>query len=123
LIVVPVWSSQDFVDTLSSVFYGGFEFFRAYASLMTVASRAIVERLDIFGSVALREISVLIDPLLDAFLLQAPEERLGDSIVPAAAPSTPAGLESICSAEASPIDTAVLNPDRNGSPFRVAVFA
>ena len=47
---------------------------------MAVASRLIVERFDVVRNIASGNFSVLVDPLLDALLLQTAEERLGDRI-------------------------------------------
>jgi len=46
---------------------------------------AIVERIDVVGHIALREFTGLVDVLLDALFLQAAEEGLGHSVVPAVA--------------------------------------
>jgi hypothetical protein len=51
-----LWSSQDFVDTLSTAFHSRFEYFRAPASEVTVAPDAIIELLDVFGNVLRREL-------------------------------------------------------------------
>jgi hypothetical protein len=68
------------VDTPSTAFHRGFEYFRAHASEVTVPADAIVERLDVFGNLLRREFSALEYPLLDTLLFQTPEERLGDCI-------------------------------------------
>jgi len=70
---------------------------------MTVATDGIIERLDVLGNLLRREFSALEYPFLDTLLFQTPEERLGDCIVPAIAPTTHAGLEPICAAEAAPM--------------------
>ena len=49
---------------------------------MAVSSRPAVELVDVGGDVGRRLSAVLVDPLLDALLLQAAEERLGDRIDP-----------------------------------------
>lgn len=77
------WSSQDSVDTLSPRLVSRFELLGAHAAEMTMATRAIVERLDIVGHVSDRKCPGLIDLLLDPLLLQAAEELLGHGIVPA----------------------------------------
>jgi len=73
-----------------------------------VASDAIVEGIDVVGHVGDRQFSVLVDLLLDSFLLQAAEERLGDRIVPAIALPAHARLEMIRTAESAPRVTAEL---------------
>jgi hypothetical protein len=63
-----VWSSQDFVDTLSTAFHRGFEYFRAHASKVTVAADGIIEGLDVFGNLLRCEFSALEYPFLDTLL-------------------------------------------------------
>ena len=47
---------------------------------MAVAPRLIVKRFDVVRNIASGNFSVLVDPLLDALLLQTAEERFGDRI-------------------------------------------
>jgi hypothetical protein len=75
---------------------------------MTVAARVIVEGIDVVGHLGDRQLPVLVDLLLDPFLLQAAEERLGDGIVPAVPVPTHTGLEVIRAAESPPRVTTVL---------------
>jgi hypothetical protein len=49
---------------------------------MTLPAYPIVERLNVVGNVYIGELSVLVDPLLDSFLLQAAEEGFSDRIIP-----------------------------------------
>jgi hypothetical protein len=57
--------SQDFVDTPSLAFQRGFEYFRAHTSEVTVKADVITERLDVFGNVLRRELSILENPFLN----------------------------------------------------------
>ena len=75
---------------------------------MAVASRLIVERFDVVRNIASGNFSVLVDPLLDALLLQTAEERFGDRIVPTVSPPAHAWFETVRAAEAPPIITPVL---------------
>src|SRR5437667_11419681 len=91
LIVLPTdrrntgWSSQDSVETLSARLVSRFELLGTQPAEMTVAAHLIVERIDVVGHVGDRQLSVFVDLFLDPLFLQAAEERLGDSIVPAVA--------------------------------------
>ena len=67
-----------------------------------MASRAIVERIDVVGHVAHGKLSGPVDVFLDALFLQAAKERLGHGIVPAVPLPTHARLESMGPAEAPP---------------------
>src|SRR5262245_46420553 len=75
---------------------------------MAVTTRSIVEGIDVVGQVGDRQLSVLINLLLDSFLLQAAEERLSDGIVPAVTVPAHTRLEAIRAAESSPRVAAVL---------------
>ena len=77
------WSSQDSVDTVATPPRSDLKLIRADAAEMTVATGSIVEGFDVVGDVLVRKIAVLVDVLLDPFLLQASEERLGNCIIPA----------------------------------------
>lgn len=70
---------------------------------MGVSSRKIVKTLEVFANVDCCLVSVLADPLLDSFLLQAAKEGFSNSVVPAVSPSTHARLSVIGPAEAPPI--------------------
>src|SRR5882672_5630863 len=73
-----------------------------------MAPRSIVERFDVLRDVSLCDLSVPVDSLLDALLLQAAEERFRNGIVPAVASTAHARLQVIGSTEAPPVITAVL---------------
>ena len=74
------WRSQDSVDSLLPRLVSCLELPRTDAGKIAMAARAIVERIDVVGHIGHRQRSTLIDRLLDAFLLQASKERLGDGI-------------------------------------------
>jgi hypothetical protein len=67
------WSSQDLVETPSASFMCGLELLWAHAAEMTVATGSIVEAIDVIGHVVERQCSVLVNLLLDPFLLEAAE--------------------------------------------------
>lgn len=75
---------------------------------ITVTARSIVERFDVVRDIRPRDLPVLVDALPDPLLLQAPEEGLGNRIVPAVSPSTHAGLQTMASAKPPPVIAAVL---------------
>src|SRR5579862_6778423 len=75
---------------------------------MTVASRSIVEGINVIGHVRDRQCSVLVDLFFDSLLLQAAEERLRDGIVPAVAFSAHTRRKTIRPTESSPRVAAVL---------------
>ena len=77
-----VWSSQDLVEMPPARFVGRFELLRAEAAEVAVTSRSIVEGIDVISHLGDREISVLVDLLLDSLLLEAAEEELCDRVVP-----------------------------------------
>ena len=52
---------------------------------MAVTSGSIVEGIDVVGHVRDRELSVLVDLLLDSLFLQAAEKGFNDSVIPAVA--------------------------------------
>lgn len=66
--------------------------FRANTAQMTTAAYAIVERFDVFCDMFRRGLPIFANVLLDAFLLETAEERLGHSVIPAIASTTHAGL-------------------------------
>ena len=75
-----VWSSQDSVDTAAASLNGDLKLIRADAAEMAVTTGSIVKGFDVVSDVLVRYIAVLVDVLLDPFLLQASEERFGDRI-------------------------------------------
>jgi len=75
---------------------------------MAMTSGSIVERLDVFGHFSARELSALVDPLLDAVFLQAREEGLSDRVVPAVATAAHVRLEATRTAEAPLVVTSIL---------------
>src|SRR5687767_14587783 len=70
------WSSQHSVDRPSPQFLGRFELLWAHAAEVTMSAASIVETIDVVGHIVRRQLSVLVDPLLDAFFLQTAEEGL-----------------------------------------------
>ena len=88
----------------------GLKLFRTDAPEMSVTTCRIIKRLNVVGNVSRCQISVLVDLFLDAFLLQAAEERFGNGVVPTVASSTHARFEPVGTAEATPIITTVLTP-------------
>ncbi len=101
-------NSQELVDTLASPFTRQLELFRTHTAEVTMPADSIVERLDIVGDVRPCNLPVPVDPLPDAFLLQAAKEGFCDRIVPAMPPPAHAGLQMMALAEASPVITSVL---------------
>jgi hypothetical protein len=75
---------------------------------VTVTPLAIVERIDVFRNVRSREISILVNLLLDTFFLQAAEEGLRYHVVPAVTFTAHARLEMIRATKSPPGVTAVL---------------
>ncbi len=63
------WSSQGLVETLFPRPMSGFELLRTDAGEITMPARPIVERIDVVSYVRSRQRAVLVDLLLDAFLL------------------------------------------------------
>ena len=104
----PEWSSQDLVETLSKRLVSGLELLRTDAAEMAVAACRIVEAVDVVSNVRDGQLPVLVDLFLDALFLQAAEERLGDSVVPAVAFAAHAGFQVIGAAESPPCVAAVL---------------
>lgn len=88
-----VWSYQELVDTDSRLFGCGFECIRANTAQMLMSSCAIVERFYVVLHVIDRELSILVDSLLYAFLLQAAKEGFGNCVVPAVTPTTHAWIK------------------------------
>ena len=85
-----------------------FKSLRANAADVAVASGSIVERLDVFGDIFGRSVSIVVDVLLDSLLLQTAEEGLRHRVVPAVPSTAHAGLEMIGLAEPAPRVTSVL---------------
>ncbi len=73
------------METLSPRLVSRFELLRTQTAQMTVAAGSIVEGIDLGGDVGDRQVSVLVDLLLDPLFLQTTEEGLGDGVVPAVA--------------------------------------
>jgi hypothetical protein len=96
------WSSRDLVDTLSPRFLGRFKLLRAQAAKVTVAASPIVEAIDVVGHIVQGQLAVLVDMLLDPFLLQTAEEGLRDRIVPAVPLPAHARLQMMRAIEAPP---------------------
>ena len=74
----------------------------ADAAQMAVATRSIVESVNVVGDIGLCQFSVPVDLLLDSLFLQAAEEGLDDGIVPAVAFAAHARLEAVRPAESAP---------------------
>ncbi len=81
--IARAWSYQNFVvsrltysrtSKTSTPLVGCLELLGADAAEVAVPSGAIVERIDIVGDVCQRDVTVRIDLLLDALLLQTAEE-------------------------------------------------
>jgi hypothetical protein len=90
------------VETLPARFVDRFELLWTERSEVAVPSRSIVEGIDVVSHIGDRELSVLVDLLLDSFLFQAAEEGLGDGIVPAVALPAHTRFEMIRTAESTP---------------------
>jgi hypothetical protein len=95
------------VDSLPTA-SGGFKFLGTYSAQVAVATGSIVERLDVVGDLRESQLPILVDFLLDAFLLKAAEERFRNRVVPAVSTTAHARPQSISSAEALAIVTSVL---------------
>jgi hypothetical protein len=87
---------------------GRFELLGAQAPEMTVTSRPIVKGIDIVSQISLGELSILVNLLLDSFLLQTAEKGFRDGIVPAVRLAAHTRLQVIGAAESPPRVTAVL---------------
>ena len=61
-------------------FRNSFEFLRTDAAQVAVAARSIVKQLDVVSDIRPCDLPVLVDPLLDSFLLQAAEEGFRDGV-------------------------------------------
>gem|GEM_PF-2901560 len=102
------WSYQDLVDTWAARPMCRFELDGANATEVAVSTDRIVEAFDVLGYVQGRRSAVRVDVLLDALLLQASEEGLGDCVVPAVRPPAHAGLKMVGLAEAPPCIAPIL---------------
>ena len=69
-----------------------FELLRADAANVAVSPSSIVERLDVFGDVFGCSVSIVVNVLLNAFLLQTAEEGFRHCVVPAVPSPTHAGF-------------------------------
>lgn len=69
-----LWSSQDSVETRTSPPVLCFKSLRADATDVAVSPGSIVERLDVVGDVFGGDVAIVVNVLLDSFLLQAAEE-------------------------------------------------
>ena len=87
---------------------GAFKRLGADAAKMAVAAGSVVERFDVVEDIGARQIPSLVDALLDAFLLQAAEEGLGNGIVPAVASPAHARLEVVGCAESPEVVASIL---------------
>ena len=90
--LVQEWSSQDSVDTVPTPPMLRFKPLRANAADVAVAPGSIVERLDVFGDIFGRNVSIVVDVLLDSLLLQTAEEGLRHRVVPAVPATAHVGL-------------------------------
>lgn len=97
----PNCTSQHLVETLSSPPVSRFELFRTDPAEMAVAGRPIVKGIDVGRHVGGRQLSILLDLLLDPLFLQAAEARLGEGIVPAVA--LPAGAKDLVWCRGDPL--------------------
>ena len=103
------WSSQDFVETSSRGFCVASNCSGTEPAEVTVTAGSIVERLDVVGQFGDRELSVLVDVLLDPVFLEATEKGLRDGHCPSNCLSgSYSRLEMIRAAEAPPGVAAVL---------------
>jgi len=80
----------------------------ADAADVAVPPGSIVERLDVRGDIFGRRVAIMVDVLLDPFLLQAAEEGLCHRVIPAVASPAHAGFKTIGLAEAPPCIASVL---------------
>src|ERR1700749_1682909 len=99
-----------------------FELVRTDATQIAVPSFWIVEVFDVFSHVEQCTFPIRVDAFLDAFFLQAAEERFCDRIVPAVSSPTHARLQAVGFAEAPPCVASILrsligvNERLTGSP-------
>ncbi len=68
------------MDTVAAPPSSDLKLIWADAAKMAVTTGSIVEGFDVVSDVRVRKIAVLVDVLLDPFLLQASEEGFGDRI-------------------------------------------
>lgn len=86
-----------------------FKIDRTDAAEVAVAPNWIVKAFDIVRQIQFGGLPVSVDPLLDAFLFQTAEERLGDCVIPAVSPPAHAWFKVIGLAEAPPCIAPVLS--------------
>ncbi len=84
------------------------ELVRANATKVAVSTDWIVEAFDVVGYIQGSGLAVRVNALLDALLLQASEERLGNCVIPAVRPPAHAWLKMVGLAEASPRVASIL---------------
>lgn len=96
------WSSQDLVETRFTLSRHRLEGLWADASQMAMPSSPIVEGIDVIRDVCDRQLAILVDMLLDLFLLQTAEEGLGDGVIPAVPSPAHAGDQTVRLAESLP---------------------
>src|SRR5690606_2088446 len=75
---------------------------------MAVPSIPIVKDFNVVKDIGTGQITGFVDTLADSFLLQATEERLSNSVVPAVSTATHARLQVVGLAEALPVIAAIL---------------
>jgi len=103
------------VDTAAASLNSDLKLIRADAAEMAVTTGAIVKGFDVVSDVLVRNIAILVDVLLDPFLLQASEEGFGDGIVPAVPSAAHARFEMVRLAKALPgVDSAWILGQRSG---------
>ena len=85
-----------------------FELDGTNATKVAVPTDRIVEAFYVLGYVQGSRLAVRVDALLDALLLQASEERLGNCVIPAVRPPAHAWLKMVDLAEASPRVASIL---------------
>ena len=64
-----------------------------------MSTASIIKRLDVVEDIFLRDISRLVDALLDSLLLQAAEKGFRHGIIPTVSPATHAGLKVVLMTE------------------------
>lgn len=96
------------MDTVAPPPSSDLKLIRADAAKMAVTAGSIVEGFDVVSDVLVRKIAVLVDVLLDPFLLQASEERFGDRVVSAVPFAAHARFEMVRLAKALPGIASVL---------------
>jgi hypothetical protein len=95
-------------DPRLTAFSGGFEIIRGDATDVAVTAPRIVKRFNVVGNINGRHSAGIVDSLLNSFLLEAREERLGNCVVPTVGSTAHAGFKPVFPTEAAPIVAAVL---------------